>query len=88
MHAQTQSRSFSVERKSERRPFKPKAWSHQDELKAAVGKVVVLRLVDQADPVIGTLMAADAFALSIRVGNSQSTRTYYKHALVSYVVEA
>lgn len=49
------------------RPKKPKAWSHQDDLKALVGKQVRLIVANREHAVIGKLVQADQFTLKVAV---------------------
>ena len=81
------SKSFIVENKEQRRPFKPKPWTHQDDLKAMIGKKITLVFFSgearrQRD---GVLEAADQFTLKLSgVDGNKSTQTYFKHALFSF----
>jgi hypothetical protein len=78
-------RPFVVERKGERRPSKPKPWSHQDDLRTMIGKSVVLIFVDpKFGSVCGVLAAADQFTLQLRVDGHKSPMTYFKHAIVAF----
>ena len=67
---------------------KPKAWSHQDELKAGRGKKITLTHVS-GETVVGKLLEADQFTIKVLhvVGNGQSALTYFKHDLCGYVIE-
>jgi hypothetical protein len=83
----TPNRNVEVVRKNERTKFKPKAWSHQDELKQAVGKTVKLYHLaeDGTAYSAGELVSADAFTLRVR--HQQSVLTYFKHGIVAYEIE-
>jgi hypothetical protein len=76
-------RTIEVARKGERQKFKPKAWSHQDELKEAVGKTVRMAFLDDSSAT-GVLVSADAFTLRVR--DEQSVFTYFKHSMIGYEV--
>lgn len=69
-------------------PPKPKAWSHQDDLKDAVGKTVAL-LFSDGTVKAGPLVAADQFTLKVRivVTDGQSVMTFFKSALVAYGIK-
>lgn len=71
-----------------RTPFKPKAFNHQDDLKDAVGKQVVLVTL-RGTTVEGELLGADQFTIKIRRCDveSKSVLTWFKHALASYGVK-
>lgn len=77
-----------VERRGgERRPFKPKPWNHQEDLKALKGQNIRLRLPGPNHTegwVRGVLVDADAYTLKVRVHSSQSVVTYFKSALIGY----
>ena len=67
-----------------RQPMKPKAWNHQDELKAAVGREITLFFGDTSRR--GKLLGADQFTIKVSF-NYQSAMTYFKGNLASYRIE-
>lgn len=77
-----EARKFSAERKSERRPFKPKPWSHQHELAGMIGKMIYLTYPDRI-VAKGVLIYADQFTLHLR-HQDDSVSTVFKHALLGY----
>lgn len=81
-------RPFVVEKKGEQKPFKPKPWSHQSDLRAQVGKTLILWI--DGEPLHGVLVEADQFTLKMRpIGvNGKSSVTYFKHAITAYTIEA
>lgn len=86
-----QQRNFEVHKKGERRPMgikapKPKAWSHQADLSAAIGKSIIVKL--PSGSVSGVLQEADAYCLKIlcSIDGRKSLLTYFKHAIVYYSV--
>ena len=81
-----QQRPLTIERKGERAPYKPKPWSHQNELQAARGKPINLHFLDGSKGAF-VLVEADAFALRVCAPGSQSALTYWKHALLGYRLE-
>ncbi|UIN38308.1 hypothetical protein [Methylobacterium oryzae] len=68
-----------------RQPMKPRAWNHQDELKAGVGRDVTLALLDGTTR-RGKLVAADQFTIKAAIGN-QSALTFFKGNLLGYCLE-
>ncbi|MCP1540036.1 hypothetical protein [Methylorubrum extorquens] len=64
-----------------RSPNRPKAWNHQDELKAHYGKGIALLLPDGATKT-GVLVAADQFAVKVELpgsdGKGKSALTFLK----------
>ena len=70
---------FQVERRGERTKlkFKPKGWSHQDELRELKGKEIVLEFLDGSRSK-STLIDADPFTIKT------TFRTVFKHALLGY----
>jgi hypothetical protein len=73
----------------DRQPFKakpPRAWSHQDDLKANVGKTMRLMFVDEV-VIQGTLVTADQFTLKI-ARSDKSVVTYFKSGMISFEVIA
>lgn len=76
-----QRRPFSVENRSDRRPIKPAAWNHQNDLKELVGKRVRLALLNGQVPE-GTLVAADQFTLKLSIGGRVTV--YFKSATISF----
>lgn len=76
-------KSFPVE---QRKPFKvrkPKKWSHQDDLEAAIGKRV--RVGSGAGNLAeATLLAADAFTLKLQF--EDGLLTVFKHSITAYEV--
>lgn len=89
MHPQT--KPFQRENSNARRPFKPKAWSHQDELKSLIGKKVIITFAASLDIdtnwSIGTLINADQFTLQLQ-HNDKSIATYFKSSLMGYNLSA
>lgn len=81
--------NFKTERAGERKPFKPKPWSHQNELVAAKGKRVEI-FFSQYDGLAGVLIDADQFTLKIELTNSddgsKSVLTVFKHSIRHYRV--
>lgn len=60
----------------------PKAWSHQDDLKAMIGKPIVI-IQGAVVTVYPKLLAADAFTLKCE-DNNKSALTLFKHAIQGY----
>lgn len=69
------------------KPFKPKAWSHDNDLTAAKGKQISLHALDSPDELVGELLDSDRFTLKVRVWNGKSALTFFKHALASYAIK-
>lgn len=80
-------RPFVVEKKGERRSFKPKPWGHQQDLAAARGKRISLFFADGTSGDF-TLAEADAYTVKVLslVDGHKSALTYFKHAIVSYKI--
>lgn len=83
-------RHFEVARKgdrSQRMPAKQKAWRHEDDLKLAVGKTLVL--YGHAEwSVVGTLVNFDQYTIQLAVPkHDNSVFTYYKSALLGFRIE-
>lgn len=74
------SNSKSQSRKSTK--HKPKAWSHQDDLKHRVGKDITLLLTDNSDCTV-RLLGADQFTLHVERKNGERG-VIFKHALIGY----
>lgn len=68
-----------------RQPMKPKAWNHQDELKASAGRDVTLFLLDGTTR-RAKLVAADQFTIKAAL-TGQSALTYFKGNLLGYRIE-
>jgi hypothetical protein len=82
-------RNLIVEKKNERKPYKVKPWSHQDELKSLVGRPVRLysAVPDFNRPVHeGVLVQTDAYTLKLErlVEGRKSVVTYFKSGLAGY----
>lgn len=73
--------TFKRERAGDRKPFKPKPWSHQDDLRALKGKTIDIVFLGGREAIKGTLLDSDQFALKveIQVLDKQSVLTVYKH---------
>lgn len=80
-----QARTFKVEHKGRKlnAPAKPKAWTHQDDLKSLKGKEVALFILGCPE-ITGLLLEADQFTIKILETNSKSVVTYFKHTLTSF----
>lgn len=78
----------SNDKQRPRKPIlsKPKAWSHQDDLKALKGQRVALTLVN-GNIFAGVLLDADQFTIKLLADDTQSVVTYYKHILASFAAE-
>lgn len=73
-----------AKRRQNGRPIKPKAWSHQDDLKALVGQAIKIQLPSGAT-MIGKLESADAYTLKLSFPQQdQSALTYFKSALLAF----
>ena len=83
-HASSGLQGFKVERKADRKPFKPKPWSHQDELARLKGKVIFLRFNagSTSSTISGRLLEADAF--TIKIDGSSLPLVISKHAIVFF----
>jgi hypothetical protein len=81
-----QTRPVQIERRgpsAPRQPMKPRAWNHQDDLKAAVGRQITVHF--GATTRTGTLIAADQFTIKV-AQESQSALTYFKGNLTGYEI--
>jgi hypothetical protein len=80
---------FKRENTRDRKPFKPKPWSHQGDLANAKGKRVEI-LFGAEDGLTGILLEADQFSLKIEVSNPdgsyKSVLTVFKHSIRFYRV--
>jgi hypothetical protein len=76
-------RSYSDARK----PYRPKPWSHQNELKSLIGETIVVMYPD-GTRLTGDLLNADQFTLQVRVRSEEgcviAECTFFKHAIVGY----
>lgn len=73
-----------AKRRQNGRPNKPKAWSHQDDLKALVGQIIKIQLPGGAT-MLGKLENADAYTLKLSFPDKdQSTLIYFKSALLAF----
>jgi hypothetical protein len=66
-------------------PKKEKPWSHQDDLKALIGKNIAIEFISlrgQFDTYF--LVAADAYAVKIVNPKDKSVLTYFKHQIAGY----
>ena len=65
--------------------MKPKAWNHQDDLKAGVGRPIYIVHRD-GTKAWGDLAAADQFTLKLihDAPEGKSAVTYFKHDLAAY----
>lgn len=77
--------SLKPRRKKEIAFKKPRRWSHQDDLDAAVGKVVAVESTYGATAVAGLLLASDQFTLKIQV-KDKSPLVIFKHAIACFTV--
>jgi hypothetical protein len=68
-----------------RQPMKPRAWNHQDELKAGAGRDVTLFLLDGTTG-RAKLVAADQFTIKVWFVD-HSSLTYFKGNLLGYRIE-
>jgi hypothetical protein len=78
---------FKTERATDRKPFKPRPWSHQRELEALKGKRIDFLYRNAAQWCSGTLVEADQFALQIDISRApevKSVLTVFKHDLRAY----
>ena len=57
--------TLKVENKNKRRPYKPKAWSHHDELKAMIGKQIVI--VSSGVETEAKLLETDSFTIKVQI---------------------
>jgi hypothetical protein len=67
-----------------RQPMKPRAWSHQDDLKAGIGRQITVMFAGGGNRT-GKLIAADQFTIKL-AGNGQSALTYCKGNLLGYEI--
>ena len=59
--------------------IKPKAWSHQNEIKISTGKSIKIVFADNS-VVIGTLLEADQFTIKVKVTKGDATMARYVSA--------
>ena len=67
--------------------FKPKRWSHQDELTALKGTKITVcftRLIGTSSYTQGVLLEADQFTLKIDRGPYNSPEIVFKHTIHSF----
>jgi hypothetical protein len=79
-------KSFSVERRGHtgRVPFKPKAWSHQDDLREGRGKIIQLGITGR-EPIEGVLLEADQFTIKLQhVANPKKISVFFKSAVAGF----
>ncbi|SER29448.1 hypothetical protein SAMN05216548_114131 [Faunimonas pinastri] len=78
-------RPIEIARKGERQPFKPKLWSHQQQLRELRGRKIVVLFRDGTQ-VTGELLEADQYALLLRIREDKSvlTLTLFKHDIQGY----
>jgi hypothetical protein len=67
------------------RPAKPRPWSHQRELEAAIGKRIYLVYLDNEDGE-GQLLAADPFTLKIQFDGVDVPTVIFKSALAIFKI--
>jgi hypothetical protein len=79
--------NFKTERAGDRKPYKPKPWSHQNDLAAAKGKQIDV-FFGAADGMRGVLLEADQFSLKLELSheNSKSVVTVFKHSIRQFRV--
>jgi hypothetical protein len=82
--------NFKTERAGDRKPFKPKAWSHQRKLENLKGKQIDIVFIGGGDGLTCILLDADQFALEVEIanGNSKSVLTVFKHEIRFFMVRA
>lgn len=66
-----------------RKPLKPRAWNHQQELRELTDKMVTVEFRTGAT-LTGKLLAADQFTLKIEFSPGKAS-TVFKHALNRYL---
>jgi len=71
------------------KPPKPKAWSHDDELKAHKGRLITLFFfAGELEFVTGVLVDSDRFSVKLAVHLGDATQSvltvFYKHVITSY----
>lgn len=66
-----------------KRPLKPKAWSHDDALKAHIGKKIAVSFNGGGEAEY-VLLEADRYAFNLFEPITQSVVTVYKHAITAY----
>lgn len=78
---------FRRENARDRKPFKPKPWSHQRELESLKGKMIYV-LQNDGNGITAVLLEADQFCLKLEIRNGAYTSvlTVFKHDLRSYQV--
>lgn len=72
---------FKRENSNDRTKFKPKAWTHQDQLKSLIGKKISIVYRDDA-VFTGTLLNADQFTIQIQ--GPETVITVFKSALTCF----
>jgi riboflavin biosynthesis pyrimidine reductase len=74
---------FKTERAGDRKPFKPKAWSHQRKLENLKGRQIDIVFIGGGDALTGTLLDADQFALELEIAGEdrKSVLTVFKHEI-------
>ncbi|KAA5603489.1 hypothetical protein F1188_19640 [Roseospira marina] len=69
---------------------RPKAWTHQGELKELIGQKVEIELAVGGDlrQRVGFLLAADPYTIKLRLSGNRTgeVRTFFKSALLDYRV--
>lgn len=74
-----------------RKPFpkKERAWSHQDELKANIGKIIIVHTTNGT--IQAKLLAADAYTIKVDHvwissdgDERKSILTYFKHSVIGF----
>lgn len=71
-------------KKGERKPFKPKPWSHQSDLSALKGKLVHCDLTN-CENITGALIEADNFTLKIRDEiDSEKIYVIFKSSIIMF----
>lgn len=66
------------------KPPKPKAWSHDDELKAHIGRPIDILISFAGSQRRYMLLQADRYVLVLFDEVEKSTVTVYKHAITGY----
>lgn len=65
------------------KPYKPRPWSHQQDLASLIGRTINIAIMDGAI-LSGVLRAADPFTLKIELPDSKADLTVFKHVIASY----
>jgi phage terminase large subunit len=80
---------LTVHRSTDRMKFKPKRWSHQNDLDALKGQNITVTL-HTGHKLVVRLLDSDQFTLKVQdlsAGqHEQSVLTYFKHAIAAYGV--